>query len=159
MNGKNIYFLDQIEPLNMGQNVNSNSQPEKRTHNVCKKRHIFYLQVNMNENVWGKPAKFFHQKRKLALSHTKCTFCILSLHSPTCIVRPQREVKREKESLQILRDNRPPTKKEKKIEGKTGLYMRHNCDNGGEEEEDTEEEDLDTTALSEQDYSRTVSPS
>ena len=37
--------------------------------------------------------------------------------------------------------------------------MRHNCDNGGEKEEDTEEEDLGTTALSEQDYGRTVSPS
>ena len=138
----------------MGQNVINNSQPEGK---VC---HIFYLQMNMNENVWWKPAKFYHQKGKLALSHTKCTSCILlSLLRPTCIVRPQWEVKGKKESLQILRDNRPPTKKKKKIEGKTGLYMRHNCNNGGEKEEDTGKEDLDTTALSEQDYSRTVYPS
>ncbi len=99
------------------------SRRKKHPINARKIPHIFFASEHERKCLAETRQVLPPKTKTCSFPQTKCTSCILLslLLRPTCIVRPQREVKGKKESLQILRDNRPPTKKKKKIEGKTAL--------------------------------------
>ncbi len=98
------------------------SRRKKHPINARKIPHIFFASEHERKCLAETRQVLPPKTKTCSFPQTKCTSCILLslLLRPTCIVRPQREVKGKKESLQILRDNRPPTKKKEE-------NRRENC--------------------------------